>query len=158
VGGNEECGKFLLWKPHEKSIQMPVEGQRRPNLLFCFTYLYNRDWIKLNIYQPKHTAVIFHICSAVHRNSRSKKSNKMQQYADMYLLLNYSTCFGRPPRPSSGIHKSVVAASGTDHNIWGASFFKRDQIRTGLGPYGPKPVVIRYLLWLYQIQRYSCTK
>jgi len=27
----------------------------------------------------------------------------MQQYADIYLLLNYSTCFGRPSRPSSGV-------------------------------------------------------
>jgi len=54
----------------------------------------------------------------------------MQQYADIYLLLNYSTCFGRPSRPSSGVHKTVVAASGTDHTIWDASFFKRDQLVT----------------------------
>ena len=53
----------------------------------------------------------------------------MQQYADIYLLLNYSTCSGRPSRPSSGVHKTVVAACGTDHTIWEASFFKRDQIR-----------------------------
>ena len=65
---------------------------------------------------------------------RLKKSNEMQQYADIYLLVNYSTCFGRPSHPSSGVHKNVVAASGTGHTIWGASFFKRDQIRTGLGP------------------------
>jgi len=52
----------------------------------------------------------------------------MQQYADIYLLVNYSTCFGRPSRPSSGVHKTVVAASGTDHTVWGASFFKHDQI------------------------------
>jgi len=38
----------------------------------------------------------------------------MQQYADIYLLLNYSTCVGRPSRPSSEVHKTVVAASGTD--------------------------------------------
>ena len=57
----------------------------------------------------------------------------MQLYADIYLLLNYSTCFGRPSHPSSGVHKTVVATSGTDHTIWGASFFIRDQIRTGLG-------------------------
>jgi len=56
----------------------------------------------------------------------------MQQYADIYLLLNYSTRFGRPSRPSSGVHKTVVAASGTDHTIWGASLIKRDQIRAGL--------------------------
>jgi len=42
--------------------------------------------------------------------SRLKKSNNMQQYADTYLLLNYSTCFGRPSRPSSGVHKIGVAA------------------------------------------------
>ena len=58
----------------------------------------------------------------------------MQQYADIYLLLNYSTCFGRPSRPSSGVHKTVVAASGIDHATWGANFLKRDQTRTGLGP------------------------
>jgi len=62
--------------------------------------------------------------------TRLKKSNEMQQYADIYLLLNYSTRFGRPSRPSSGVHKTVVAASGTDHTIWEVSFFKRDQIRT----------------------------
>ena len=60
-------------------------------------------------------------------NSRLKKSNEMQQYADIYLLLNYSTCFGRLSRPSSGVHKTVAAVSGTDHTIWGASFLKRDQ-------------------------------
>ena len=53
----------------------------------------------------------------------------MQVYADIYLLLNYCTCFGRPWRPSSGVHKTVVAASGTDRTIWGASFFEREQIR-----------------------------
>jgi len=49
------------------------------------------------------------------------KSNKMQQYADIYLLLNHSTCFGCPSHPSSGVHKTVIAASGTDHTIWEAS-------------------------------------
>ena len=71
-----------------------------------------------------------HICSSVHRNCSSKKSNKMQQYADIYLLLNYSACFGCPSRPSSGVHKTVVAASGTDHTTQGASVFKHDQIRS----------------------------
>jgi len=60
----------------------------------------------------------FYIRGSVHRNSRLKKSNEMQQYADIYLLLNYSTYFGRPLRPSSGVHKTVVAASGTVHTIW----------------------------------------
>ena len=63
---------------------------------------------------------------------RLKKSNKMQQYAVTYLLLNFSTCFGRPSRLSSEVHKTIVAASGTDHTIWEASILKRDQIRTYL--------------------------
>ena len=64
----------------------------------------------------------------MHRNSGLKKSNEMQQYADIYLLLNYSTCFGRPSRPSSGVHKNVVVASGTDHAIWAVSFKLASQI------------------------------
>jgi len=76
------------------------------------------------------TMFVKYICSSVHRNSKLKKSNKMQQYADIYLLLNCSTCFGRPSRPSSEIHKTVVAASATDHTIWETSFFKHDQTRS----------------------------
>ena len=64
----------------------------------------------------------FYICGSVHRNSRLKKSNEMQEYADIYLPLNYPTCFGRPSRPSSEVHKTVSAASGTDHTVWGLSF------------------------------------
>ena len=48
---------------------------------------------------------------------RLRKFNEMQQYAEIYLLLNYSTRFGRPPRQSSGVHKTVVAASGTDVTV-----------------------------------------
>ena len=82
-----------------------------------------------NIIDKTYGVIFFlYICSSVHRNSRFKKSNKMQQYADIYLLLNYSTCLGRPSRPSSGVglHGTAVAASGTDHTIWGASLLKRD--------------------------------
>jgi len=73
-----------------------------------------------------HTVTVTHAYKLL--QCRLKKSNEMQQYADIYLLLNYSTCYGRPSRPSSRVHKTVVAASGTDHTIWRASFFKRDQI------------------------------
>jgi len=52
----------------------------------------------------------------------------MQLYADIYLLLKCSMCFGRPLHPSSGVHKTAVAASGTNHTIWGASFLKHNQI------------------------------
>ena len=39
----------------------------------------------------------------------------MQQYAGIYLLQNYSTYFGCPSHLSSGVHKTVTAASGTGH-------------------------------------------
>jgi len=39
----------------------------------------------------------------------------MQQYAGVYLLQNYSTCFGRLSHPSSGVHQTVTAASGIGH-------------------------------------------
>ena len=37
----------------------------------------------------------------------------MQQYAGVYLLQNYSTCFGCSSHPSPREHKTVTAASGT---------------------------------------------
>jgi hypothetical protein len=45
------------------------------------------------------------------------RSNKMQQYAGIYLLQNHSICFGCPSHPSSGVHKTVTTASGTGHSI-----------------------------------------
>jgi hypothetical protein len=36
----------------------------------------------------------------------------MQQYADVYLLQNSSTCFGCLSHPSSGVHQTVTAPSG----------------------------------------------
>ena len=50
------------------------------------------------------------ICGSVHRNSILIRSNKMQQYAGIYLLQNLSTCFGCPSHPSSGVHETVTAA------------------------------------------------
>ena len=43
----------------------------------------------------------------------SIRSNKMQQYAGVCLLQNYSICFGCSSHPSSGVHKTLTAASGT---------------------------------------------
>ena len=63
----------------------------------------------------------------MHRKSVLIRSNKMQQYAGIYLLQSYSTCFGCPSHPSSGIHKTVTAASGTGHSIWAMTFLQRGQ-------------------------------
>jgi len=42
----------------------------------------------------------------------------MQQYGGIYLLQNYSTCFGCPSHTSSGVHKIVTAASGTGYIMY----------------------------------------
>jgi len=54
----------------------------------------------------------------------------MQQYADIYLLQSHSTCFACPQHPSSGVLKTVTAASGTGHNICAATSLQRGQIGT----------------------------
>ena len=41
------------------------------------------------------------------------RSNKMQQYAVIYLLQNHCTCIGCPSHPSSGVNKFITEASGT---------------------------------------------
>ena len=67
----------------------------------------------------------FYIHDSVHRDSVLISSNKMQQYVGIYLLQVYSTCFGRPSRPSSGVQKTVTAASGTGHNNGATTFLQR---------------------------------
>ena len=54
--------------------------------------------------------------------------NKIQQDATdagIYLLQNHSTCFGYLSHPSSGVHQTVTAASGTDHSIRATTFRQR---------------------------------
>jgi len=52
----------------------------------------------------------------------------MQQCAGIYLLQIYSTCFGCPSHPSSGVHKTVTAASGTGHSNSATNFLQRGLI------------------------------
>ena len=53
----------------------------------------------------------------------------MQQYAGVYLLQNYSTCFGCLSHPSSGVHKTVTAASRTGNSVRATTFHQRGLIR-----------------------------
>jgi len=56
----------------------------------------------------------------------------MQQYAVWFILLeNRSTCFGYPPQPSSGVLKTVTAASGTGHKIGTVTSLRRGQVGIG---------------------------
>jgi len=81
----------------------------------------------------------FYIHGSVHRNSIFIRSNKMQQYAGIYLLQIYSACFGCPSHPSSGVHETVTAASGTGHSKSATTFLQRGLIR---------PNCCRLVLWM----------
>jgi len=53
----------------------------------------------------------------------------MQLYAGVYLLQNYSTCFGCLSHPSSGVHQILTAASGTGHSVRETTFRQSSLIR-----------------------------
>jgi len=46
----------------------------------------------------------------------------MQRYGGVYLLQNYSTCFGRLSHPSAGVHQTVTAAPGTGYSVRAMTF------------------------------------
>ena len=66
------------------------------------------------------------------------RSNEMQQYAGVYLLQNYSACFGCLSHTSSGVHQTVTAVSGTGHCVRTTTFRQRGHAdgRMLLGHYG----------------------
>ena len=88
------------------------------------------------------TEIEFYIHCSVHRNSILVRSNKMQQYAAIYLTQNGSTYFGCPSHLSSGVLRTVNVASGTGHSIWAATFLQLGLIR----PRWRK--VVAQILWL----------
>jgi hypothetical protein len=61
--------------------------------------------------------LIFYIHGSVNRDSVLIRSNEMKLYAGVYLLQNYSTCFGYLSHTSSGVRQTVIAASGTGHSV-----------------------------------------
>ena len=67
----------------------------------------------------------FYIHGSVHRNSILIRCNSMQVFI---YCQNHSTCFGCPSHPSSGVHITVTAASGTGHSIWATTFIQLGHI------------------------------
>ena len=57
------------------------------------------------------------------------RAEEMQQYAGVYLLQNYSTCFGCLSHTSSGVHQTVIAAAGAGHSVRATTFLQRGLIR-----------------------------
>jgi len=49
------------------------------------------------------------------------------QSSPFIILQVHSTCFGRQPHPSSGVHKTVTTASGTGHIFCTATSLQRSQ-------------------------------
>ena len=72
---------------------------------------------------------VFYIHGSMHRDSILIRSNETQQYACVYLLQNYSTCFGCLSQPSSGVHQIVPAASDTGHSVRAITFCQRGLVR-----------------------------
>jgi len=68
---------------------------------------HSKDYFKLEVGFGlfEYIYIYFYNHGSVHRDSIIIRSNKMQQYAGIYLLQNYSMCFGCPSHLSSGVHK-----------------------------------------------------
>jgi len=56
----------------------------------------------------------------------------MQQYADIYFTAKSLYMFRVSQHPSSGVLKTVTAASGTDHNIGTATSLQHGQVGTAV--------------------------
>jgi len=69
------------------------------------------------------TKCVLYIHGSVHRDSIRDvliRSNEMQQYASVYLLQNYSTCFGCLSHPSPEVHQ-------TNCSFWYRSYHVSEQ-------------------------------
>ena len=53
----------------------------------------------------------------------------MQQYACIYLLQSYFTCFGCLSHPSSGVHQTVTSPSSTGRSFRATTFRQRGLIK-----------------------------
>ena len=77
------------------------------------------------VYRTHHQELLGYL----HRGSLLIRSNEMQQYEGVYLLQNYSKCFGCLSHQLLGEHKTVTAASGTGHSISATNLLRRGLIR-----------------------------
>ena len=62
------------------------------------------------------TTSAFYVYGSVHRQSILIIVQRDATQTSPFIILQVrSTCFGREPHPSSGVHKTVTAVSGTGH-------------------------------------------
>ena len=108
-------------------LRLEALSNEREQVRHAGTHFY-RTWN----FKRQHSATVwikFYIHGSVHRDFVLIRSNKMQQYAGIYLLQNHSTRFGRPSRPSSWVQKTVTAASGTGHSNGAKTFLQCGLLR-----------------------------
>ena len=114
-------------------ISLPYIGEISPtrcnNCVFYSQWLYSWWWVRLS---PETCRV------KPLRIKNAKKNEKNAIVASCWTYFtnikhdarnhkywNLSTCFGCSSHPSSGVHKTVTAVSGTGHNIWATTFLQR---------------------------------
>ena len=127
----------LLWfgLPKENGSSSTIHVSQTLSTLFnssfCSLFLYLTGWTRYAVLENLRSLFYwayvnnFYIHGSVHRDSILIRSSEMQQYAGVYLLHNYSTCFGCLSHPSSGVHQTVTAASGTGHSVRVTTFRQR---------------------------------
>ena len=106
-----------VWACLEASFQFEYYGR------LCRIRIHLKEDTKFNMW-PVQLYFFFYIHGSAHRNAILIRSNKTQKIAGVYLLQNHSTCFGCPSHPSSGVHKTVTAASGIGHTIRATTFLQ----------------------------------
>ena len=68
----------------------------------------------------------YYVYGSVHRCSVLIIVQRDATQSSLFIILQvHSTCFGCQPHPSSGIHKTVTAASGTGHIFCAAAEWPR---------------------------------
>ena len=130
-GSNKTLPYFSDKVSCTKRKHIHAGNQFFPILYGASTYLIN---LKNKGKIHKFTSVNFYIHGSVHCDSILITSNEMQQYAGVYLLQNYCTCFRCLLHPSSGVHQTVTAASGTGHSVRATTFRQRGLIRPRWSP------------------------
>ena len=105
---------IVIWRL-AKFLFRPLAAEFNEIRIYIYIYIY----IYIHIF-------FFYSHASVHRDSILIRSNEMQQYAGIYLLQNYCTCFGCLSHPSSEIHQIVTAASGTGHSVSATTFRQRN--------------------------------
>jgi len=78
--------------------------------------------------QTTEVIIEVYVYGSVHRWSIFIIVQRDATQSSVFIILQvHCTCFGCQPHPSSGVHKTVTAASGTGHSFCAATSLQRGQ-------------------------------